>query len=343
MSTGSYVKNYTASNGLRASISITTGDDEEANAVISKNYDNVTPEPVNFGSLSDEMAYYGFSQDFINNVNSKINDVNNTNPIAEPVTISNGNGGFFQSSKGSIVSNSAQSLKNNTQYQKARLELEQVKVKSMNVQNELLKKQLEMNEFVLVSQSQLNKEIVDLNKNIKAQTQAIIAQKIDLKVEGGMNANLNLDITPLAQSNAIIASGVENQIATNAKIIETLTKKNIDLDNKKENYEFLKDGLPSLKDSKGNIIKPRESQALKSAEDSILTKDKNTFDSQSNIIDTLSSVLNDEESKNSGTSSGFGDFELKDILGKILNVDLEKFDSEYASNLYQPKGANNGN
>lgn len=60
----------------------------------------------------------------------------------------------------------------------------------------------------------------------------------------------------------VMAEGVADQKATNVKIIENITKKNDQLD-------FQKNGSESLKDSSGEVIKPREVQAKKYAEDSI--------------------------------------------------------------------------
>jgi hypothetical protein len=157
------------------------------------------------------------------------------------------------------------------------------------------------------------------------QTEAIKNQTITLN--GDISSRVIVDVTPLAEANNKIAEGVTNQIETNAKIVENIVKQN-------ENLDFIKNGLPTLKDSKGNVIKPREAKALKSAEDSILSKDKNTFDSEKAIIQPLEKMLLDEKNLDSGTSSGFGDFELKSVLSEILKVDKTKFDFEYRTKLY---------
>lgn len=79
----------------------------------------------------------------------------------------------------------------------------------------------------------------------------------------------NIDTKALVEANQVIASGVEDQKATNAKIVEKIDKQ-------MEHYDFLKDGTIELKDSNGDIIKPREVQAKKDAEKFIDQKDINT-------------------------------------------------------------------
>ncbi len=119
---------------------------------------------------------------------------------------------------------------------------------------------------ILTNASLLQKETEKINA-INAQTLAIQSQELNLN--GDMTANLSLDITPLAEANIKIAQGVENQIITNSKIVENILKKN-------EHYDFLKDGVSTLKDTNGNIIKPREAQALVNAEKHIDIKEINS-------------------------------------------------------------------
>lgn len=380
-----YSSTTTSSNGNKLVLSFNSADDEGTIEIDDSQQVN---NPIAFGTLSEEMLYYGLPQSFVDGVLQKIENANLVDSIAEPVQVSNGSGGFFTSSKGSLVSNSAQSLKNTTEYQKARLQLEQVKIKSLNVHNELLKKQIDLQEVALLENAKLNVQLTKLNSNMTLQTKEIKDQQIGI-TNMTVSPEVNIDVTPLIESNTIIASGVQNQINTNTQLlldnqakinainslttatenqeislngdisldadfsgltqsntilasgvekqIETNNKIIENLNDKKEHYEFIKNGSENLKDSKGQIIKPREVQAKKQAEDSILTKDKNTFDTQDLIVGPLNNVLEKEALKDSETSSGFGDIELSSILGNILNYDLSKFDKEYSSLLFEKK------
>lgn len=82
-------------------------------------------------------------------------------------------------------------------------------------------------------------------------------------------------IEKIAVANEKIAEGVDDQKGTNEKIVENLDKENIKLDKQIEHFDFQKEGTPDLKDSEGNVIKPREVQAKKDAEQFIEKEDLN--------------------------------------------------------------------
>ena len=124
---------------------------------------------------------------------------------------------------------------------------------------------------------------------LQSQTEAMnnLIQTIkDKQIEFNANSismgNLSVDTAPIVQSlntmaqnqsttNTKIVEGIENQKETNAKIVENITKKN-------EHLDFLKNGDSNVKDSSGNVIKPREIEAKKNAEQFIEQKDTNETD-----------------------------------------------------------------
>ena len=117
----------------------------------------------------------------------------------------------------------------------------------------------------------------------------------------------------------VIASGVEDQKTTNAKIVENLAKKN-------EQLDFLKNGDTSLKDSSGQVIKPREVEAKNNAEQHIDKKAFNTFDNQ-HLIDALdaSETNNDEETK----------YLLGLLKNLLTGLDNNKFNTDQNQNLFK--------
>lgn len=98
--------------------------------------------------------------------------------------------------------------------------------------------------------------------------EAITKKETTINATGGVD--VSLDTTPIvealntmaqnqSQTNAKIVEGIENQVQTNAKKVENIDKKN-------EHLDFIKEGNSNLKDSEGNVIKPREIEAKKNAE-----------------------------------------------------------------------------
>lgn len=121
--------------------------------------------------------------------------------------------------------------------------------------------------------------------------EAITKKETTINATGGVN--VSLDTSPIVESlnsmkenqvqtNEKIVEGIENQKLTNNKIVENLQKKN-------EHLDFLKDGNESLKDSNGNIIKPRDIEAKKNAEKYIEQKETNEtdFEDVSDFIDDI--------------------------------------------------------
>ncbi|MDD3008589.1 MAG: hypothetical protein PHQ70_06930 [Arcobacter sp.] len=121
---------------------------------------------------------------------------------------------------------------------------------------------------ILNSQDANTSMLHNLKKTIEDLITAIKESRTVVNAAG--DVAFNLDTEPIVQSlntmaenqsatNTKIVEGIENQKETNAKIVENITKKNDHLD-------FLKNGDSNVKDSSGNIIKPREIEAKKNAE-----------------------------------------------------------------------------
>jgi hypothetical protein len=121
----------------------------------------------------------------------------------------------------------------------------------------------------------------------------------------------------------------------NTKMTDTFEKVSQGIEVQKEHYDYLKNGSENLKDSKGQLIKPREVHALKSAEDYIYKEVENTFDIKDVVFDTLGDDLEDDVLSEDGVN-------LPNVLSQILNVDKSKFDFEYSSSLYSKDDTQGG-
>jgi hypothetical protein len=358
MANDAYDNSYIASNGIRARVTIRTGESDDAWA--STNTEETAYVPTPAPSFDSQMQLAGLISSEITRYKEKLmNDslYNLDNPVVVPAVTTTSP--LITQMK---LSNDLKQQKETREILVANVDKEykktdiQIKLRDLQLKesaNSIEEAKLTMtgnfyiqNEKMIAESVRLRDISTSLRDNINSlkdyaqqQVQAIEAQTAAIKLQteaiktqtitlnGDMSANVNIDVTPLAVANNKIAEGVTNQIETNAKIVENIVKQN-------ENLDFIKNGLPTLKDSKGNVIKPREAKALKSAEDSILSKDKNTFDSEKAIIQPLEKMLLDEKNLDSQTSSGFGDFELKSVLSEILKVDKTKFDFEYRTKLY---------
>jgi hypothetical protein len=119
---------------------------------------------------------------------------------------------------------------------KSKVTIDTINAKSLIEQNEILKAQLSnsaITAYVLDTQSILLSEVIGelatLNSNITKQIEAIKNNS------GSNNVSVNVDTSRLSIANEKIAEGVENQIATNAKLVEKLNQelnKDISIDGK---------------------------------------------------------------------------------------------------------------
>lgn len=146
---------------------------------------------------------------------------------------------------------------------------------------------------------------------IQALTTATQNQKLEASF-GNVSVNMNTEalnsntqktaeaIEKIATANEKIALGQESQISTNVKIVENIEKKN-------EYLDFQKDGKSDLKDSNGTVIKPREIQAKKDAEQLIEQESTNTttFDDISDYLADALGIVEDGVEAVVGSSDGF--------------------------------------
>lgn len=356
-----------------------------------------------FNTLEEEMAYYGMTPEEIQNVMNKINGVSSLESNPKPATITDPKtGNTTTNPNGSLVSNSAQSLKNTTEFQKATIEIEKQKLQAMNTQNEIQKKQLDLMDYNLIMQSQIYSQLADLNANLNKQTTAIsnqnlsptfqagqtsinidtkaiadstnatnqaLAQSITAQINaianqtnviktaedaklvemknhieavraqkfdasfGDVSVTMNTEvlnantqktaeaIEKIAQANEKIALGQENQIQTNTKIVENIAKKN-------EHLDYLKNGDATIKDSNGNVIKPREVEAKKNAEQLIEQSDTNntTFDDIADFVGEALGTVQEGLENALGSTDGFDlDFNPMSYVDNILKTDMEEY------------------
>jgi len=178
-----------------------------------------------------------------------------------------------------------------------------------------------------IEDTSLNETMVQalILESLQKIQEAIESKTTTINATGGVN--VSLDTAPIVQSlntmaqnqsttNTKIVEGIENQKETNAKIVENITKKN-------EHLDFLKNGDSNVKDSSGNVIKPREIEAKKNAEQFIEQKDTNETDFN-DIEDFVNSALGivDEVTDTLGATDGFSLFvNPLEVIDRILVED----------------------
>ncbi|MFY9090289.1 hypothetical protein [Arcobacter aquimarinus] len=186
----------------------------------------------------------------------------------------------------------------------------------------------------------------EIRDQLKEIVKSIKEQKLELNANSISMGNLNIDTESIVNA---INSRNENQVATNAKIVENLTKQNSyydfynngglslvsenltthteTLNKESEKLDFEKDGLSTLKDSSGNVIKPREVQALKNAESYIEQKETNstTFDDIKDFVSNSLGIVEDGLESALGSTDGFSlNFNPLEYIDNILKEDFEQ-------------------
>lgn len=270
----------------------TTSNKVTMTPVYDESADVTTSSTLTINSLEDEMAYYGMTPEEIQAVMNKINGLDNAQSATKPITVTDPKTNETKTyTDGTLVSNSALSLKNTTLFQQSMVEIEKGKLSAMNLQNEIQKNQLDMMDYNLVMQSQLLGALNDLTtatKNQKLTTGTI-----------NVNPSVHIDTTAIAESTQTIADAT-------VALSESATVQ-------KEHYDFLKNGSETLKDSSNKVIKPREVEAKNNAENHIYKNAENTHDHQGAMLDVLNHL------NNSGVGGGNGGGSDKDDLIGILN------------------------
>lgn len=223
-------------------IEIWTGDDDSFNATL--------PE-VEYSLLDDVLASYGLTLEEIQYLKAKMTSVNN---MPNSVSVD----GTGQSS---LLSTMAQSLKNNTDYQKAHIEIEKSKLTTMTASNEIQLRQLDSLDYNLLMNAQILGELQNLTtvlKNLNLTTG-------EIKV----NSSVHVDTTKIEESTKVISESIEalassatSQKAVNEKQSQKLDielNKDIDFDGKTYNKIELdkmksKEQLTNVKDENDTLL-----------------------------------------------------------------------------------------
>lgn len=298
------------------------GQDDETEVNIPKVEMSIDPAP----TFEQNLKNYGYTDAEVIEIKKRLADADAINSTVDSVTSTDSHGQTSTNAKGSLVSNSAQSLQNTALYQKSRLEIEKAKLDAINYQNQINQKQLDSMDASLVMQSLLLGQIQDL-------TNATKAQKLNPTFQAGQT-NVTLDTSALSTATQALANGVADQTATNAKIVENLTKHN-------EHLDYLKNGDSSLKDSSGSVVKPREVEAKNNAENHIYKHAENTHDHQVAMLEVLNhlngmSNVGDGSGTGSGSSGGAGGAggagsnkdDLLSIFDALVSFNYEKWKEE---------------
>lgn len=190
----------------------------------------------------------------------------------------------------------------------------QIKLKNIKLQedaNALQQARLQMQGQLYLQNERIIKQNATLIKNM-ANLKSVIAQN-------GGNSDLVKSLNTMH----------ENQIATNEKIVENIDKKN-------EHLDFQKDGISTLKDSSGNVIKPREVQAKNNAEHNIYKTAENTY----NWKDSTEETLNHLDDSLNGSGAGEGGIGLDEaslfkLLDKFLLHNKDVYATENTSKIFK--------
>lgn len=186
---------------------------------------------------------------------------------------------------------------------------------AVNIANNTMQSQYNMivSSQILEQIIQLNDKLDSFNTNLEALTTATENQQLQLSTESISMGNMTVNTEGIVNA---ISQGVTNQIETNAKIVENLTKQNLYIDTKSEHLEFVKNGNAELKDSRGNTIKPREIEALKNAELHFAEKEENNTDYLKSVSDLIGNQIDENSEYNL----------LQEVYNSFLNVDVTKID-----------------
>ncbi len=269
-------------------------------------------------TVEDELAFYGFSTSEIENIVNKFNAVSDSSSTVDPVTTTNpATGETSTNVNGSLVSNSAKAFKANSDYQKARLETEKLKITAINESNRIAQAQL-----IATLDSNRTKEatLIMLGEQYLQTDRLIEAIKNQSLTTGTINVNpsVHVDTTAIAESTKTIADAT-------VALSESATVQ-------KEHYNFLKNGSDSLKDTNGNKIIPQEVQAKINAEKLIEQEDlnKTTFDDIADFAKEALGIVEEGVDKALGSTDGFDlDFNPIAYIDEILMKDFQEHKDNY--------------
>jgi hypothetical protein len=183
---------------------------------------------------------------------------------------------------------------------RSREESSKLQARSMNIQNTANQIKLESN--------QIKKESNDIRTSIKESTDNLVTATEEQQMTADFSAST-------------ISMNMGDFTTFNSKLTTATEKISESIEVQKEHFEFIKNGSPDLKDSKGNIIKPREIKALKDAENYLSQKIDNDTDYASLMADFLES---DSVESNLSESNI-----LEETLNLFLDVDIDTIDNAY--------------
>lgn len=257
-------------------------------------------------TLEDQLSFWGFTDTEVQNIMNKINAVNDakSTPTATSTT-DPATGNTTANPNGSLVSNSAQSLKNTTEYQQSRVNLEKAKISAMSEANRL-------RQANLISS-------IDANRT----------QEAMLIMQGEQYIQMNSFIDKMTSLTEKVGNLTEHLEAVKTSLAKVATSST----SQAEHYNYLKDGNPELKDSNGNVIKPREVQAKINAEKLIEQEDTNktTFDDIKDFVGEALGTVGDGLENALGSTDGFDlNFNPLSYIDEILMKDfIENKDNYY--------------
>lgn len=267
-------------------------------------------------TLDEQLSFWGFSDTEVNHIMNKINNVNTAKNEPEPVTYTDPiTKQTKTSTNGSLVSNSALSLKNTTDFQKATIELEKGKLQALNESNRIeqmkLVASLDSNRTNEASQILASEQYIVLT-HILSSLKEIKTALTNQEFTGG-NTTVHVDTTAIAQSTKTIADAT-------VALSESATVQ-------KEHYDFLKNGSETLKDSKGNVVVPREISALNNAENHIYKNAENTHNHQGAMLEVLNHL--NTAGVGGGNGGGSDKDDLIGILNNLVSFNFEEWKREH--------------
>lgn len=238
------------------------------------------------------------------------------------------------------------SAKNDIRNTKALLDSQDANTSMLNQVYQSLQAIKESNQASQILQSEQYIVSSEIRDQLKELVKATKEQQLQLNADSISMGNLNVDTQSIVNA---INSRNENQVATNEKIVENLNKQNqyydfynngglalvsenlttqnTTLTKQAEKLDFEKDGLSTLKDSSGNVIKPREVQALKNAESYIEQKETNstTFDDIKDFVSDSLGIVEDGIETALGSTDGFSlNFNPLEYIDNILKEYFEQ-------------------
>lgn len=196
----------------------------------------------------------------------------------------------------------------------------------------ILTEQTRVNEASQILQSEQYIVSSEIRDQLKEIVKATKEQKLELNANSISMGNLNIDTESIVNAinsrnenqiatNKKLVEGVESQKTTNTKIVENLTKQNSyydfynngglalvsenltthteTLNKESEKLDFEKDGLTTLTNSEGKVIKPREAKAIKDSEFAISETAENKMD-YGNVLGKMFDGLDIEKPTQTG-------------------------------------------